>query len=174
MYELKLRGDGIANRGHHSLGSGTSLRYPRSYAELRLYARRHPSPKTRRAVDEIETEVTESGWTWVRGSGQKHLEVFYGAATEIFNEVANATLGIKFESGPGNSLIARWDFRFPVEDIVLNLLHRRHPTRRLALVDGQKAFVRDGCGVRMEKADAYAGVIDGTPYKSTGAIATDR
>ena len=151
MYELKLREYEIANHGNHSLGGGTRLRYPRSYSELRSYARRHPSHKARRVVGEIENAVRESGWTWVKRSGGKSLEVFYRSATEVFNEVVNAMLGIDFESGPGNSLIARWEFRFPVEDIVLNLLHRRYPLRRLVLLTDERAFVRDGCGVRMEK-----------------------
>jgi hypothetical protein len=130
------------------------------------------TPKARGAVDEIGVKVAESGWKWIKQSGDKCLEAFYRAATEIFNEVANAALSIEFESGAGNSLIARWEFRFPVEDIVLNLLHRRHPTRQLVLMDGEKAFVRDGCGVRMEKADAYGRAIDRAPLRSTSWMAT--
>ena len=159
MYELRLRVYEIANRGAYTLNGGTRLRYPRSYTELRSYARRHPSHKARQAVEEIENAVRESGWTWVKRSGGKSLEVFYRSTTEVFNEVATAVLGIEFESGPGNSLIARWEFRFPVEDVVLNLLHRRYPLRRLVLLTGDKAFIRDGCGVRMEKLAGAAAII---------------
>lgn len=151
MYELRLRSYETGSRSAHTLGGGASLRYPRSYSELRSYARRHPSHKARRAFHEIENAVRESGWTRVKRSGGKCLELFYRSTTEVFNEVANAVLGIEFEPGPGNSLIARWEFRFPIEDIVLNLLHRRYPLRRLVLLTGEKAFIRDGCGVRMEK-----------------------
>ena len=151
VYELRLRGHEIASRGVYTLGGGTRLRYPRSYSELKSYARRHPSHKARRALRKIESAVSESGWMWVKRFGGESLEVFYRSTAEVFNEVANAVLGIEFESGPGNSLIARWEFRFPVEDIILNLLHRRYPLRRLVLLTNNKAFIRDGCGVRMEK-----------------------
>lgn len=174
MYELKLRGDGSVNHTRHSLNGGATLKYPRSYAELRSFARRHASPQARRALDEIEAAVAESGWKWVKATGGKQLEVFYGAATEVFNEVANATLGIEFESGPDNSLMAHWVFAFPIEDIVLDLLHRRHPTRRLLLVDGNKAVIRDGCGVRLAKTDAYVGTIVRAPSRSTGKMLAER
>ena len=173
MYELKLRGDGIVDSGRHSVSGGTSLKYPRSYAELRLYARRHPAIEAREAVGEVHAKVAEFGWNSVKQSGEKWLEPFYEAATEIFNEVANAALGIKFQPGSENLLIARWEFRYPVEDIVLNLLNRRHPTRRLVLVDGKKAFVRDGFGVRMESSDAYAPEVAPGPSKSKGREAPE-
>ena len=137
MYELRLRGYEIPSRGNHSINGGTRLRYPRGYAELEVIRRRHPSYKARRAVDEMENMVRESGWTRVKRSGGKSLEVFYRSTTEVFNEVANAVLGMS--SNPARATPNRLlEFRFPVEDIVLNLLHRRYPLRRLVLLTDEK------------------------------------
>ncbi len=155
MIELKLRRQTTGAVDHRLLGTAPSLSYPRTYGQLRRYARRHPSGEARSAVSEIDASVDEKGWRWVKRKGGKRLQIFYSSASEVFQEIANAILGIDLVVADRNTLVGRWEFGLPVEDFVLNLLHGRNPGYRIVLVDGLKAFVRDGCGVLMDRADSY-------------------
>ena len=155
MIELKLSGHAAGADDHRLLGVAPCLSYPRTYAELTKYARRHPSREARSAVSHIDASVDENGWRSVKRKGGKRLQVLYSSASEVFQEIAGAILGIDLVVADHNTLVGRWEFRLPVEDFVLNLLHGRNPGYRIVLVDGLRAFVRDGCGVLMDRAESY-------------------
>ena len=131
------------------------LTYPRSYADLLRFAERHSGPPHREAVVRVARRVQESGWIALKKRGGADLVSFYEAATEVFHEVTAAVIGVRLLPAGGNILLGEWTFTHPVDDIVLNLLHARHPESRVVILDGPRAYVRDGCGVYMERAERY-------------------
>lgn len=132
-----------------------SLLLPRTFDDLRRLVRRHTDPDARYLLAEIEDRVDLEGWRRVRRAGGPRLEEFFERAAEVFKEISSAVFEIELTERPINRLIGTWDFRFPVEDLVLDRLHGRHLGKRIVLVDGDRAFVRDGLGVRLEAAEIY-------------------
>ena len=133
---------------------GTLL--PRTFQDLRRLVRRHTDPDARDLLTEVEDQVELRGWRRVRRDGGPNMERFFERAAEVLNEISSAAHEIVLAETPINRLVGTWDFRFPVEDLVLDRLHSRHLGKRIVLIDGDRAFVRDGLGVRMEAADVYA------------------
>ncbi len=129
---------------------------PRTFKDLSRLVRRHIDPDVREILVDLEDRVRLLGWRRVRRNGGPKLETFYERATEVFNEISSAVHEVTLTDAPLNRLVGRWDFRFPVEDLVLDRLHSRHLGKRIVLVDGDRAFVRDGLGVRLEPAAIYA------------------
>ena len=129
---------------------------PRTFRDLHRLVRRHTDPDARELLLDIQAQVQLLGWRRVRHAGGPTLEKFFERAAEVFNEISSAVREITLTKMPVNRLVGAWDFRFPVEDLVLDRLHSRHLGKRIVLIDGDRAFVRDGLGVRLEPADIYA------------------
>ncbi len=129
---------------------------PRTFQDLSRLVRRHIDPDARETLMGVEDQVQLLGWRRVQRNGGPVLERFFEQASEVLNEISSAVREITLTEAPINRLVGSWEFRFPVEDLVLDRLHSRHLGRRIVLVDGDRAFVRDGLGVRLEPAGIYA------------------
>lgn len=140
----------------HGGGRAQGLAYPRTYGDLQLYARRHPASEARAALGRVEVLVAECGWRTVKQLGGADLRTFYSAAAEVFHEIASAIMELDLQPLDRHTLIGRREFKFPVEDIVLNLLHRANPDYRIVLVCGNRTVVRDGCGVYVDRAEQFS------------------
>ncbi len=144
--------DGAGPGGAGSVGA----LLPRTFQDLSRLVRRHIDADARETLMDVEDQVRLLGWRRVQRNGGPILERFFEQATEVLNEISSAVREITLTEAPINRLVGSWDFRFPVEDLVLDRLHSRHLGRRIVLVDGDRAFVRDGLGVRLEPAGTYA------------------
>jgi hypothetical protein len=154
-------------------GGSLSLLRPRTFDDLRRLVRRHTDLEARQLLNEIEGQVDLHGWRRVQRAGGPRLDEFFERATEVFNEISSAVFEIVLTDVPINRLVGKWDFRFPVEDLVLDRLHSRHLGKRIVLIDGDRAFVRDGLGVRMEAAEIYAPstfVMSAPPVATSGSV----
>ncbi len=154
-------------------GGPLSLLRPRTFDDLRRLVRRHNDPEARQLLTEIEGRVELHGWRRVQREGGPRLDEFFERATEVFNEISSAVFEIALTDVPINRLVGKWEFRFPVEDLVLDRLHSRHLGKRIVLIDGDRAFVRDGLGVRMEAAEIYAPstfVMSAPPVATSGSV----
>ena len=138
---------------------------PRTFLDLCRFVRRHTDPDARVLLTDMEEQVELLGWRTVRRNGGPRLGKFYELATEVVNEISTAVHEIALTEASSNRLVGLWNFRFPVEDLVLDRLHTRHLGRRIVLIDGDRAFVRDGLGVRLERAELYA-----PPALAVGAL----
>ena len=154
-------------------GGSLSLLRPRTFDDLRRLGRRHTDLEARQLLTEIEGQVDLHGWRRVQRTGGPWLDEFFERATEVFNEISSAVFEIALTDVPVNRLVGKWDFRFPVEDLVLDRLHSRHLGKRIVLIDGDRAFVRDGLGVRMEAAEIYAPstfAMSAPPVATSGSV----
>ena len=92
------------------------------------------------------------------GRCSREAELFVSWGQQVYREVYRAQRQIQFQRGRRErELSAHWRFQFPVVDLVLRHFHRRLREHTLALVDGDRAYVHDGCGIRLERAGPRRG-----------------
>ena len=150
--------------GGPQFGSGAAAEPRRSrVAMARLerlygYALRHTAPERDRVLREVARQVLRHGPAYVLGRSSRQARLFMSWGQGVYREVYAARRQIRFSEGHRrHELVAFWRFRFPVVDLVLRHFHRRLREHTLILVDGSRAYIHDGCGIRLERAGRVGG-----------------
>lgn len=133
----------------------------RVYARLEHlygYAVRHTARDRGRVIPEVARQTLRHGPAYVVGRCSREGELFVSWGQQVFSEAYRAQRQIRFERGRRErELSAHWHFQFPVVDLVLRHFHHRLREYTLVLVDGDRAYIHDGCGIRLERTGPRRG-----------------
>ena len=122
------------------------------------YAIRHTAHDRAHVIREVARQTLRHGPAYVVGRCSREAELFVSWGQQVYREVYRAQRQIQFQRGRRErELSAHWRFQFPVVDLVLRHFHRRLREHTLVLVDGDRAYVHDGCGIRLERAGPRRG-----------------
>ncbi len=145
--------------GHRSATGERGAR--RAHARLEHlygYAVRHTAHDRGRVIREVARQTLRHGPAYVVGRCSREAELFVSWGQQVFREVYRAQRQLRFARGRRErELSAHWHFQFPVVDLVLRHFHHRLREYTLVLVDGDRAYVHDGCGIRLERAGPRRG-----------------
>ena len=122
-----------------------------SLEHIYRYALRHSVDSRDRVLLKVAGQVLDHGAAYVLGRASREACLALSWSHQVYQEVHVARRELKFLRGPNpRELVAVWHFQFPVADLVLQHFRRRWRDRILTIVDGQRTYVHDGCGVKLE------------------------
>ena len=150
---MKYRSKGTGASANRGL---SNVLAPRTFYDLRRLVQRHTALDARGLLRAIDDDVTQQGWRRVSKYRSPLLQSFFQLAAEILNEISTAVNEMTLTEMAHNCVVGQWKFKFPIEDLVLDQIHMRHPGKRIVVIDKKRALVRDGLGVRLENANDYA------------------
>ncbi|MBM4437174.1 MAG: DUF4130 domain-containing protein [Actinobacteria bacterium] len=145
---LESPGARVAEQG--LLGSRRDMaRLQRLYG----YALRHLAPERDRVLREVARQIALHGTGFVLSRSSREADLFISWGHRVFAAVHAARRLLAFAPArDGRTLVAEWQFDFPIVDFVLRHFHRRFRDRPIVVIDRERAYVHDGCGIRLEQA----------------------